>query len=37
MNDSVDEMKLINESDIIYLQIDSAKYHYSTELLQFYY
>ena len=30
-------MKLIIESDIIYLQMNHATYHWTTELLQFYY
>ena len=37
LNQSVDEMKEIIESDNIYLQMDNVKYHWTTDALQFYY
>ena len=37
LSESVIEMKEINESDIIQLQFDNAKYHWTLEALQFYY
>ena len=37
MKESVEEMKKISNSYIIFLQIDNAKYHRTTEALQFYY
>ena len=37
LNQSVDEMKEIIESDNIYLQMDNAKYHWTTDAFQFYY
>ena len=37
MKESVGEMKKISNSYIIFLQMDNAKYHRTTEALQFYY
>ena len=37
LSESVIEMREINESDIIQLQFDNAKYHWILEALQFYY
>ena len=37
LSESVIKMKEINESDIIQLQFDNEKYHWTLEALQFYY
>ena len=36
MDYPANEIKLINESDIIYIQIDNAKYHWTKESHNFY-
>ena len=37
LNQSLDEMKEIIKSDNIDIQMDSAKYHWTTKVFQFYY
>ena len=37
MKESVEEIKKISNSYIIFLQMDNVKYHWTTEALQFYY
>ena len=37
MDDSAVEMKLINDSEIIYHQMDNSKYHYTTGSHQFHF